>query len=144
MHSSIVCQVDNNLALLFASASAAPNNGNDQPLVSKRTNAGIILVFRLLYQAQGVQPGSELDRNLNRAGSTATPDQAVSKGSRTEYSVADMLSRSSNRYSAVALPGVVVGLTGAVLPRLLEPRCQEICNGPPLAGHGRRLWTCTV
>ena len=56
----------------------------------------------------------------------------------TEYSVADMLKRSSNRYSAVATPGVVVGFTGAVLPRLLEPRCQDIYIGPPVAGHGRR------
>lgn len=63
---------------------------------------------------------------------------------RTEYSVAEMLSRSSNLYSAVDTPGVVVGFTGAVLPRLLEPRCQDMCMGPPLAGHGRKLCTWTV
>ena len=48
-----------------------------------------------------------------------------------------MLKRSSKRYSAAATPGLVVGLTGAVLPLLLEPRCQEINIGPAVAGHGR-------
>lgn len=55
----------------------------------------------------------------------------------TEYKVADMLRRSSKRYSAAATPGVVVGFTGAVLPFLLDPRCQEMNNGPAVAGHGR-------
>ena len=63
--------------------------------------------------------------------------QILVKVARTEYRVAEMLSRSSKRYSALATPGVVVGFTGAVFPRLLEPRCQDINKGPPVAGHGR-------
>ena len=60
---------------------------------------------------------------------------------RTEYNVAEMLNRSSNRYSALVTPGVVVGFTGAVLPRFAEPRCHEINNGPADAGHGRKECT---
>lgn len=68
----------------------------------------------------------------------------TAKHIRTEYRVAEMLKRSSKRYSALATPGVVVGFTGAVLPRLAEPRCQEMNNGPPVAGHGRNECTCML
>ena len=141
VYGSIVRQVHNDLSLLPAFAPAASNKGQDEPFVRKRPNARVILAFGPLLWQHCMLVHSVAGISTSGCTISGRCYRHSKYGKRTEYRVAEMLSRSSKRYSAIAAPGVVVGLTGAVLPRLLDPLCHDINSGPPVATHGRRECT---
>lgn len=50
VNSSIMGKIDHNLPLLLAFTSASSHDGQNEPLVSERTNAGVIFAFVALLQ----------------------------------------------------------------------------------------------
>ena len=136
-------KIDHHLPLLLAFASARSHNGQYEPLVSEGANAGVIFALTFL-EGQAQHTFVRCRYSTTQELTLLSPLLHFSNVVLTEYRVAEMPNRSSKRYSALATPGVVVGFTGAVLPRLLEPRCQDMNNGPPDAGHGRSECTCML